>query len=245
VIFGLGRKPRSPGRLSVTVATQDQASALRGLLRNVEGFASEVVVVDGGSRDDTEAVARAHPLVRYVHRPWDGHFGRQKNCSLAHATGDWILHLDTDERVGERLRDRLPELMAGRHDFYRLPMYWLASEAEPLLYVKTDKHYPSPVPRLFRNLPEFRYVEDGHPVHVTFTKAVRRRMKKVQGAHLFHYVLAWLTREELRAKAARYASVEPGSEGTNAAYYLYWERPHELLPCAERPVGGNSVLRTG
>src|SRR5205085_6592020 len=138
------------------------------------------------------------------------------------------------------LRDRLPELMGGRHDFYRIPMYWLASE-EPLLYVKTKKHYPSWCPRLFRNLPELRYEEEGHPVHVTFSKAVRRRMKKIHGAHLFHYVLCWLSRDQLRAKAARYAATEPGSEGTNAAYYLYWEHPHELLPCEERPVGSPAV----
>ena len=232
--FG-GSRPRKPQRLSVTVMTQDQSRALEGLLRNVETFASEIVVVDGGSKDATEAVARAHPLVKYVHRKWDGHFGRQKNESFVHATGDWILHLDTDERVGERLRDRLPELLAARHDFYRIPMYWLASE-EPLLYVETRKHYPSPVPRLFRNRPEFRYEEAGHPVHVTFSKSVRRRMKKIKGAHIFHYVLAWLSREELRAKAERYAREEPGSEHTNAAYYLYWEHPHRLLPCDERPV---------
>lgn len=239
-MFLFKRRPPRPRRLSVTVVTQDQADRLAGLLANVEGFAHEIVVVDGGSKDATEAVARAHPLVKYVHRPWDGHFGRQKNLSFAHATGDWILHLDTDERVGENLRDRLPELMDGRHDFYRLPMYWLASE-EPLLYVKTKKLYPSHCPRLFRNLAEFRYEEEGHPVHVTFSKAVRRRMKKVHGAHLFHYVFCWLSKDDLRAKAARYAATEPGSEHTNAAYYLYWEQPHELLPCAERPLGSRGV----
>ncbi len=231
----LFRKKGPPPRLSVTVVTQDQAAALTGLLANVESFAHEIVVVDGGSRDETEAVARAHPLVRYVRRPWDGHFGRQKNASFEHATGDWILHLDTDERVGEKLRERLPELMAARHDFYRVPMYWLAQE-EPLVYVSTPKHYPCEVPRLFRNEPEFRYEETGHPVHVTFPKAIRRRMKKIKGAHIFHYVLAWLSREELRAKVARYEAAEPGSGETNAAYYLYWERPHELKACRERPA---------
>jgi glycosyltransferase involved in cell wall biosynthesis len=243
-MFLFKKRPPRPHRLSVTVVTQDQARALAGLLANVEGFAQEIVVVDGGSRDETESVARAHPLVKYVRRPWDGHFGRQKNFSFDQATGDWILHLDTDERVGENLRDRLPELMHGRHDFYRIPMYWLASE-EQLLYVSTKKHYPSWCPRLFRNLPEFRYEEDGHAVHVTFTKAVRRRMKKIHGAHLFHYVLCWLSKDELRAKAARYAAEEPGSEHTNAAYYLYWEHPHELLPCRERPAGSPGVVTRG
>jgi glycosyltransferase involved in cell wall biosynthesis len=230
-LFGKRERPK----ISVTVVTQDQARALEGLLKNVESFAHEVVVVDGGSKDDTARVARAHPLVRYVERPWDGHFGKQKNCSFEHATGDWILHLDTDERVGERLKERLPDLCTSRwHDFYRIPMYWIASES-PLLYVKTRKHYPCEVPRLFKNREDYRYEEDGHPVHVTFPKWVRRRMKKIKGAHLFHYVLAWLSKEELRAKAKRYAQTEPGSEATNAAYYLWWESPHELLEPAERP----------
>ncbi len=219
----------------MTVVTQDQARALEGLLANVESFAHEIVVIDGGSKDDTERVARAHPLVRYFERPWDGHFGKQKNASFEKATGDWILHLDTDERVGEKLVEALPSLTGSRfRDFYRVPMYWIASEA-PLLYVRSKKHYPCEVPRLFRNLPEFRYEEDAHPVHVTFSKAVRRRMKKLKGLHIFHYVLAWQSREELREKAARYASAEPGSEETNAAYYLWWEHPHELAAPSELP----------
>ncbi|MBI3725803.1 glycosyltransferase [bacterium] len=240
-IFGRGKAARP--RISVTVVTQDQDHALEGLLANVESFAHEIVVVDGGSKDGTERVARSHPLVRYFQHPWDGHYGKQKNRSFERATGDWILHLDTDERVGEKLVSALPSLCTSRfQEFYRIPMYWLASES-PLLYVKSPKHYPCTVPRLFRNVPEFRYEEDGHPVHVSFSKPVRRRMKKLRGMHLFHYVLAWLTRDELRAKVASYAASEPGSEETNAAYYLWWEHPHELLAPDELPHGARAKAR--
>jgi len=226
------RRPPKPLDLSVTVIAWNRARELEGLLANVEAFAREVVVVDGGSDDDTEAVCRSHPKVRYAARPWDGHFGRQKNASIDAAQGEWVLHLDTDERVGPALARRLPELCARRHVFYRLPMLWLVSE-DPPRYVRSDKHYPCPVPRLFRNLPEHRYREDVGPVHPTFPKAVRRRMKKVSGVYLHHYCLAWLGREELLAKAEAYARREPGSEGTNAAYYLWWQRPHRVLPLGD------------
>jgi glycosyltransferase involved in cell wall biosynthesis len=233
--LGLVKAPPRPN-ITVAVIAQDRARELAGLLKNVERFACEVVVVDGGSKDDTESVARAHPLVRYVHRAWDGHFGRQKNAAIGEARGDWVLHLDTDERVGARLAERLPELCASRwRQAYRIPMYWLVSES-PLRFVRTKKHYPSWCPRLFRNDERFRYVEDRSPVHVAFPKHVVRSMKKIQGAHLLHYCLAWLSKDELRAKAERYARDEPGSEHTNRAYYLWWEQPHEVLPCDEPPL---------
>lgn len=226
------RRAPPPLDLSVTVVAWNRARELEGLLENVAPFAREVVVVDGGSEDDTEAVCRRHPLVRYVARPWDGHFARMKNASFAAARGEWILHLDTDERVGPRLAEALPRLCARRPRFYRIPMVWLVSESPPR-YVRSAKHFPCPVPRLFRNAPEHRYLEDEGPVHPRFPRAVTRRMKKLRGVYLLHYCLAWASREELEAKARRYAEVEPGSEATNEAYYLWWRGEHDVRPLAE------------
>jgi glycosyltransferase involved in cell wall biosynthesis len=229
VIF---RRKTAPLDLSVTVIAWNRARELEGLLENVAPFAREVVVVDGGSDDDTEAVCRAHPLVTYVQRPWDGHFGRQKNASFEAASGEWILHLDTDERVGPRLVERLPRICSGRADFYRIPMLWLVEE-DPPRYVRSAKHYPCPVPRLFRNVPEHRYLEDVGPVHPRFPKAVTRKMKKLKDVYLLHHCLAWASREELQAKADDYARRQPGSEDTNRAYYLWWETEHEVLPVGD------------
>ncbi|MCA8922913.1 MAG: glycosyltransferase, partial [Planctomycetes bacterium] len=218
--------------LSVTVSCWNRARQLEGLLENVLPFAQEVVVVDGGSDDDTAAVCRAEPKVRYLERPWDGHFAKQKNATFAAARGDWILHLDVDERVGPRLVQALPRLCRGWTRFWRLPMLWLV-DLDPPRYVKSAKHFPCPVPRLFQNRPEHRYLEDEGPVHPRFPKAITRSMKKAKGVYLLHYVLAWSTREELLAKAADYARREPGSEATNAAYYLWWQAEHEVLPLGD------------
>lgn len=226
----LRRPPRLD--LSVTVVAWNRAKELEGLLQDVEGFAREIVVVDGGSSDDTPGLCRQHSKVRYVERAWDGHFARQKNASFAAATGEWILHLDTDERVGPRLRGKLPSLCAGRASFLRVPMLWLVS-TEPPCYVKTKKHFPCPVPRLFRNRPEHRYLEDQGPVHPRFPESVRKSMKKVKDVYLLHYCLAWATREQLEQKARDYAAREPGSEETNGAYYLWWRQPHEVKPVGD------------
>ena len=218
--------------LSITVVSWNRARQLERLLAHVEGLCREVVVVDGGSDDDTAGVCRQHARVLRVERPWDGHFARMKNASFAAATSRWILHLDLDERVGPRLAARLPEVCASdRVAFWRVPMLWLVSE-EPARYVHSAKHHPCPVPRLFLNRPEHRYLEDQGPVHPRFPAHLTRRMRKLSGAYLLHYCLAWATPGELVAKAAEYARREPGSEATNRAYYLWWTLPHEV-----RPVG--------
>lgn len=221
-------------KLSVAVIAQDCLDELRGLVDNVADLAFEIVVVDGGSCDGSQDFCRQHPQVRLIERPWEGHFGRQKNAALEACQGDWILHLDCDERVGPRLKARLPALCGQAEvDFYRLPMYWLTAE-QPARYVFSRKHFPSWVPRLFRNRPEFRYQEQD-PVHVTFPRAVKERMVKCYGAHLFHYVFVWRSREQLEAKAARYERDHPGTEQTTDQYYRYWRHPFWELRCDEQP----------
>jgi glycosyltransferase involved in cell wall biosynthesis len=60
------------------------------------GWADEVVVVDGGSRDATRELARSFGA-RVYQRPFDN-FARQQNFALSLARGDWVLSLDADER---------------------------------------------------------------------------------------------------------------------------------------------------
>lgn len=220
----------APLDLSVTVVAWNRARELEGLFAAVEGFAREIVVLDGGSQDDTEGLCRQHARARWVPRPWDGHFARAKNASFAAAQGEWILHLDADERPGPRLAARLPGLCAGSTAFWRLPMLWLLGEDR---YVHSAKHFPCPVPRLFKNRPEHRYREDLGPVHPRFPAEVVARMRKARGVYLLHYCLAWARPEELLQKAARYAELEPGSEETNRAYYLWWTQPHEVRPLGD------------
>jgi glycosyltransferase involved in cell wall biosynthesis len=214
------------------VIAQDAARDLEGLLRNLRGLADEVVVVDGGSRDRTREVAIGAGA-RLIERPWPGHWGEQKNAAFDAARGEWILNVDCDERVGDRLREKIPALIAARfRSFYRLPMYWVVATG-PLRYMKTPQHYPCPVPRLFRNVPEHRYVTGDGRLHPTFSKKVRRRMTKVRGAHLFHLLFLREDRAAIEAKMARYEAQDPRARETNEKYYPFWRIPHEVLECEE------------
>jgi glycosyltransferase involved in cell wall biosynthesis len=56
----------------------------------------EVIVVDDGSTDSTAAIVQAHPTVRYLHQPNQGH-GAAKNTGITAATGDYLAFLDADD----------------------------------------------------------------------------------------------------------------------------------------------------
>jgi glycosyltransferase involved in cell wall biosynthesis len=75
-------------------------------------FADEILVVDSGSSDDTLVVAERHGA-RVEVKEWLG-FGRQKQHAVSIARNDWVLCLDADERVSERLALSIREALAGR-----------------------------------------------------------------------------------------------------------------------------------
>lgn len=105
--------------LSAVIITWNAASQLEACLRSVR-FADEIVVVDSGSSDGTVELAERNGA-RVLRREWLG-FGAQKQFAVEAAANDWVLCVDADERVSERLRDEIAaELRAPRGFVYAMP----------------------------------------------------------------------------------------------------------------------------
>ena len=104
--------------LSVAIITLNAASQLGACLTSV-AFANEILVLDSGSTDGTQGLARQHGA-RVIEGPWLG-FGRQKQAVVDAARHDWVLCLDADERVGAELRASIEaNLAAGTHHAWRM-----------------------------------------------------------------------------------------------------------------------------
>ncbi|MGV8081476.1 MAG: glycosyltransferase family 2 protein [Syntrophales bacterium] len=82
--------------LSVAIITRNEGENLPGCLKSVL-FASQVVVVDSGSTDDTIRIAKETGCQVCTHG-WEG-FGVQKQFAIEQCTQPWILVLDADERI--------------------------------------------------------------------------------------------------------------------------------------------------
>ena len=90
----------TPPRISAVVLTLNEQRNVRRCLESLR-WADEVVVIDSGSTDGTDEIARtlAH---RVLTRPWPG-FQKARTAAMAECTGEWVVFLDADEWVTPEL----------------------------------------------------------------------------------------------------------------------------------------------
>ena len=98
--------------LTAAVITLNEEGHLPACLASL-GWVDDLVVVDAGSTDRTQQIARNAGARLFVN-PWPG-YGPQKNFAFEQARGEWILIVDADERVSPALRDEIRELIQGEH----------------------------------------------------------------------------------------------------------------------------------
>lgn len=98
-------------RVSLAIITLDEAHVLERCIGSCRGLVDEVVVVDSGSTDGTQDIARRLGA-RVVHHAFDS-FGAQKNRAVDLCTGDWVLNLDADEWLSDRLRSQVQDAVAA------------------------------------------------------------------------------------------------------------------------------------
>ncbi|GMA76660.1 hypothetical protein GCM10025880_30770 [Methylorubrum aminovorans] len=87
----------APLPISVFIIVKNEADRLGASLAAVRDLADDIVVVDSGSTDGTQALA-ASLGARVIHNDWPG-YGRQKRFAEGQCRHDWVLNLDADEVV--------------------------------------------------------------------------------------------------------------------------------------------------
>lgn len=106
--------------LSVAIVTQDEEVNLERTLGTI-AWADEIVIVDSGSSDHTEEVARRFNA-RFYDEEWKG-FAAQKNSALEKCTCDWILSLNADEALSGALAKEVSKILDNESapDGYAIP----------------------------------------------------------------------------------------------------------------------------
>ena len=88
-------------KLSVLMISKNAAETLEKSLASVKKIADEIIIVDSKSTDRTVEIAKNYLAKIYVREFVD--IGKQRIFGLSKATGKWVLILDCDEIVSEKL----------------------------------------------------------------------------------------------------------------------------------------------
>jgi glycosyltransferase involved in cell wall biosynthesis len=120
-------------------------------------WATEVVVVDSGSTDETLAIAGRFANARVVHRPFDTHAAQWRFAAEQSGIAtDWILRLDADYMLEPALREEIAALVPPPETAAYQIGFTYCIAGKPL----RASLYPS-LPVLFRR-GKGSFVADGH-----------------------------------------------------------------------------------
>jgi glycosyltransferase involved in cell wall biosynthesis len=144
--------------LSIFIIVRDEADRIGRTIAAVRGLSDDIVVIDSGSTDGTQAIA-ANLGARVIERDWPG-YGPQKRFAEEQCRHPWLLNLDADEVTPPVLVAEIAALFAKGEpacDAYRLRIaeifpgegapHRFAYALSPVRLYRADKgrYSPSPV----------------------------------------------------------------------------------------------------
>ena len=100
------------GRISAFIITKNEAARIECAINSVKNIADEVVIVDSESTDETAQIAKSLGA-KVVIEPWRGYVG-QKSFAETLCSNDWILNIDADEELSQKLQDEIGYIFASR-----------------------------------------------------------------------------------------------------------------------------------
>ena len=97
--------------LAAVVLTKDEEANVGRCLEKLR-WAPKVLVLDSGSKDGTERIAKSFPNVEWATRPFDS-FAGQCNYALSRLKSEWVLSMDADYILSEEVIREISDLRPG------------------------------------------------------------------------------------------------------------------------------------
>lgn len=134
-------------KISVVLAVFNEEENLRDCLEKILDLAWEIVIVDGGSTDQTLEIAKEFGA-RIIQTDNPANFHINKNIAIDAASGDWILQLDADEVVSRELAEEIKKVILRKSDIVG---FWIPRKNFFLgKFLSKGGQYPDYTLRLYR-----------------------------------------------------------------------------------------------
>jgi len=140
---------------------KNEEKMLAGCLDTVKDIADEIIIVDTGSTDGTVEIAKKYNA-KIFNFTWIDDFSAARNESIKHATSEWILYLDADERLTVSSQNQIRLLLSSAAN--EVGGYFCTIESDHSQMDGSAEKHRGGYPRLFRNLgfPNINFVGRVH-----------------------------------------------------------------------------------
>ena len=181
-------------KLSVFLITKNEEERLAATLTAAKEVADEILILDSGSTDQTEQIAKDFNAV-FKFREFDG-FGQQKHAAQELCSYNWILNLDADEVLSD---DLIQEIKAFLSDKEKTSSYDGGEMA--IVSVLPNEQAPRPLARSYDRIRFYNKTKLSFPLHSTFDNIDRKPDYKIHEFKgiVLHY--SYLSLEALEKKA--------------------------------------------
>ena len=126
--------------LSLCMIVKNEEEMLTDCLASVKDVVDEMLILDTGSTDKTMDIARSfgatlHEMV------WEDDFAKARNESIRHASCDWILWMDADERLLPESIPALKKLLKSvrRATLYNIHIQNLKEDGQTFILSKSHR----------------------------------------------------------------------------------------------------------
>jgi len=108
-------------KISACIISFNEEKKIEDCLKSLVDIADEIIVVDSNSSDSTIEIAQRY-TDKVITQDFLGYI-EQKNFAIQHASHDWILSLDCDERLSPELQQSILAIKQNitQADAYKMP----------------------------------------------------------------------------------------------------------------------------
>ena len=99
-------------KTSIIILTRNEEPVIGDCLESVK-WADEIVVVDHGSTDKTLDIVKKFGVKNLVKAPIESNFSDRRNLGAENSSSEWLLYVDSDERVTLELKEEIFSLITN------------------------------------------------------------------------------------------------------------------------------------
>jgi glycosyltransferase involved in cell wall biosynthesis len=131
-------------KISACIITDDNPEVINAI-KSVLSSCFEVILVNTVETEKVKELIKDIPKVKYYYFKWVNDFSKARNYAIDRASGDWILTIDSDEVLEQKI-----EFVDDKYIAYQILQH---NEAVKSITLSS---------RLFQNKPEIRYKNKVH-----------------------------------------------------------------------------------